>query len=310
MIEVLTTRFTHSFGAILDDTDSPSLLVRMYPVHSIEEPVELFGEPVILGRDSSCDVSLHDDAVSRRHAVIEPHEEGHRIADLGSTNGTFVNEVRIHEPRMLEAGDRVRLGSQVFKFLSSDRVESQYHEAVFKLMTTDGLTAVHNKRYFLETLERECEQSRRHASPLCVLMLDLDKFKSINDTFGHLAGDAVLMEFARRIQSVTRSGDLVARYGGEEFAALLTRTTLTEGIRIAERIRQATAAEPVKVDDQCIPMTVSIGIACTTERATDSPLDLVAHADEQLYNAKHAGRNRVSFQAAEAFDVVDSLSLV
>jgi len=293
MLEVLTTRFSQSDGTLLNDDTGPSLLVRIYPVHVIEEPVELLSEPVLLGRDTGCTVALPDDSVSRRHALIEPHDEFHRISDLGSTNGTYVNEHRLYEPRILHAGDRVRLGSQVFKYLSSDSIESQYHETVFKLMTTDGLTTVHNKRYFLETLERECEQSRRHASPLCVLMLDLDKFKSVNDTYGHLAGDAVLMEFARRAQAVTRGGDLLARYGGEEFAALLTRTTLTEGLHIAERIRQATSSAPVTFEEFSIPITVSIGVACTTGMVPRDALGLVATADAQLYAAKQAGRNRV-----------------
>jgi diguanylate cyclase (GGDEF)-like protein len=171
---------------------------------------------------------------------------------------------------------------------------------IFKLMTTDGLTGAYNKRYLLETIERELRQSARAGEPLCVAMLDLDKFKLVNDAYGHLAGDAVLVEFARRAKSVLRSGDLLARYGGEEFSLLLTRTDLEEAVQVAERVRLITSAEPVAYEDQLISVTVSIGLSSTYCRPDRTPLELISIADDRLYHAKESGRNQVCCEAANS----------
>jgi diguanylate cyclase (GGDEF)-like protein len=163
------------------------------------------------------------------------------------------------------------------------------------MVTTDGLTQVYNKRFFLEALERELNYARRSEGTISVLMMDLDKFKSINDTYGHLAGDAVLVEFARRAKSVLRSGELLARFGGEEFALLCTHSTVDEAARAAERIRSIVAAEPVVFDHQVIPVTVSVGVSSTrTDGSTDMD-KLLAQADYWLYQAKESGRNQVQF---------------
>ncbi len=295
MSNIVATRYSKSCGVSRVDESGPCLLVRIYPVTGIESPWELKDEPLLIGREEHCSLALCDDSVSRRHAMIEPHDGGHLVSDLGSTNGTYVNEQRIAGSQRLKAGDRLRFGNQIFKYLSSDRIESQYYEVMFKLMTTDGLTSVYNQRYLLETLERERQHALRDRAPLCVMMLDLDKFKSINDTYGHLAGDAVLVEFACRAKSVLRSGDLLARYGGEEFAMLLTRTSLEDAVRVGERVRDLTAAAPVEFEDQGIPITVSIGVCCAEDAAALEANDLLARADERLYAAKHGGRNRVCF---------------
>lgn len=178
MLQLRATRFSRSFSAALS-SDTGSCLVRIYPLQGIEQPVELDGKPLLIGRDECCSLTLSDDSVSRRHAVIEPVDETHVVRDLESLNGTFVNEKRVVECERLMSGDRVRFGNQIFKYLNSDRIEGQYYEVVFKMMTTDGLTSVYNKRYFLETLDREISLARRSDSSLCVVMLDLDRFKSI-----------------------------------------------------------------------------------------------------------------------------------
>jgi diguanylate cyclase (GGDEF)-like protein len=215
------------------------------------------------------------------------------VSDLNSTNGTFVNETRVSFS-VLNSGDRVRFGNHIYKFITLDGIESKYHEIVFKMMTTDGLTQVYNKRFLLDSLEREIQQSIRGMQPLCLMMMDLDKFKSINDTYGHLAGDKVLAEFARRASSVLRSGEILARYGGEEFALLCAPATLDQALHAGERVRQVIAAEPVHYDTVEIPMTVSIGVSCcdpTLEIVSST--ELIAAADTKLYTAKQNGRNRI-----------------
>jgi diguanylate cyclase (GGDEF)-like protein len=293
LTETIRTRISDSLRIPQLQTSGPSLLVKIYPISHIEHPLELSDEPLLIGRESRCSLHLSDDSVSRRHALIESGREGHLISDMGSTNGTYVNEQRVSGSQRLLTGDRVRLGNQIFKYLSADHIESHYHEIIFNLMTTDGLTSAYNKRYLLETLDREIHQAVRAQTPLCVMMLDLDKFKSINDAYGHLAGDAVLVEFARRAKSVLRSGDVFARYGGEEFAAVLARTSLEDALHAAERIRQTIAATPIRFDDVLIPATVSIGLCCHHQSPEPDSTHLIALADEQLYAAKQSGRNQV-----------------
>jgi diguanylate cyclase (GGDEF)-like protein len=288
------TRMTTSSGISRLRPGGPSLLIRIYPVDGIEAPIELSTTPLTVGRCDSCSLPIRDDSVSRRHATLDPDAAGgHIVRDLGSTNGTYVNEERVVQPRTLRAGDRIRFGNQIFKYLGPDRLEANYHEVIYKTMTTDGLTGAHTRRYLVEALERELQHAHRAGTPVAVLMLDLDRFKSINDTHGHLAGDAVLVEFARRIGETLRSGDLFARYGGEEFAVLLARTDLDDAVLAAERIREVTAANPVLFEGINIPITVSIGVATATAFANETPDQLLGHADERLYQAKRSGRNRV-----------------
>lgn len=293
--EFLTTKCARPAEQARVEASAACLLVRVYPLEEMERPVELSAAARLIGREQHCTLQLADESVSRRHAMLEYDGRTHVVTDLGSTNGTYVNEQRVTGSRPLAAGDRVRFGNQIFKYLTADGIEAQYHEVVFKMMTTDGLTSAYNKRYFLETLERELQQSQRSASPLCVMMADLDRFKSINDTYGHLAGDTVLVEFARRARSVLRGGELLARYGGEEFVLLLTRATLEEAAVVAERMREIVAAEPARFESTFIPMTVSIGIACFDGVAVRDSEELLAEADQYLYAAKRAGRNQVQY---------------
>ena len=295
-VELCPTRLSESIEAALAAISTSSLLVHIYPVSGIEKPVDLNNRSILLGRDPQCGLRMTDDSVSRRHARIEADGAAHQIVDLGSTNGTYVNDKKIEQVQVLQNGDRIRLGNQIFKYLNSDELEGQYHEVVYKLMTTDGLTSLVNKRYFQETLEREVHLARRSEAPLSVLMVDLDHFKSINDSFGHLTGDAVLVEFSRRARSVLRSGELLSRYGGEEFSMMLTRTTITEAVSAAERIRQAVSSQPIQTESHVIPLTVSIGVHCYDGLEEIDADQLLASADEMLYLAKKRGRNQVQFK--------------
>jgi diguanylate cyclase (GGDEF)-like protein len=289
------TLFTGSaaFRALEAEANHTGCLVRIYPAEGIGEVFELDHRGVTIGREPVCDIVLRDDSVSRRHAMIECCPEGFLISDLGSTNGVYINDLRA-DRQSLTAGDRIRLGNQIFKYVSSDRIESQYHELVYKAMTTDGLTQAFNKRYLLEVLDRELSRCRRTGRPLSVLMIDLDRFKDVNDKFGHLAGDSVLVEFARRASSLLRRDEILARYGGEEFAVVLTDTPVGDARVAAERLRQAIADTPFLTERAEVSVAVSIGIAesrCTEDEDASALLD---RADAMLYAAKQAGRNRCS----------------
>jgi two-component system, cell cycle response regulator len=272
--------------------DKKSFLVQIYPLNAGYGLVQLPAERLVLGRDTSCDLVVVDDAVSRRHATIEPVDEGFVIVDQGSTNGTYVNDCRI-ERHVLKAGDRFRVGGHIFKFLADDHIEAQYHECVYSMATRDGLTAAFNKRYLLDALQRTIHECERKMRPLALLMLDVDHFKAVNDTHGHLAGDEVLLGLCQRLRDSLRRDEILARYGGEEFALLVPETSLDDARSLAERLRNYIAAAPLETSQGPISITVSIGVASLQGGTSLTPTDFIAEADKNLYAAKTGGRNRV-----------------
>jgi two-component system cell cycle response regulator len=155
---------------------------------------------------------------------------------------------------------------------------------------TDKLTGLYNRRYFDHFLDFELKRSSRQKASLALLMMDIDNFKQINDTLGHLFGDKILNKLGDIIKSIIRETDLAARYGGEEFAIVMSNTGLEEAVEIAERMRKAISA--CNFDIKKLPTTVSIGVALYPSDST-SLQDLVSNADRALYRAKHKGKNRV-----------------
>jgi two-component system cell cycle response regulator len=162
-----------------------------------------------------------------------------------------------------------------------------------KLSITDGLTGLYNHRHVHELLRDEFERSRRSEEPLAVCMLDLDRFKAVNDTYGHPTGDVILYETARILDETAREIDMVGRYGGEEFIAILPNTDEDEAGRFAERVRRAVEEYLFRDEENEIRMTCSLGVASFPARGVDEPEELLKKADEALYQAKGSGRNRV-----------------
>jgi diguanylate cyclase (GGDEF)-like protein len=269
-------------------------LVHIYPTGpSMGCRYPLTDQALMLGRGEDCDIRLQDNSVSRRHARVEPTSEGFFVRDQGSTNGTFVNDHQLDSPWLLQDGDYLRVGNCIYRYLAGGNIEAEYHEEIYRLTILDGLTQIHNKRYLTEFLDREVVRSQRHDRPLSVLMLDIDKFKSINDTFGHLCGDFVLREFADIVRGTVRKEDLFSRYGGEEFAVVLVETHRDGAVAVAERIREAIADHQFRFESTPINLTISIGVATTSGDMAMTPTELLRTADENLYAAKQSGRNKV-----------------
>ena len=155
----------------------------------------------------------------------------------------------------------------------------------------DALTACSNRRYFFEELGLELQRASRFGYSCCLAMIDLDHFKSVNDLYGHAAGDAVLRHFVHTVSSCLRSSDLLGRLGGEEFALLMPQTTLAGAMELAERVRRTVEQSSASSAGGGVRFTVSIGVSLL--QAGDSLDSLLARADNALYQAKHAGRNRV-----------------
>lgn len=246
---------------------------------------------VSIGRDQENDIVLDRDSVSRRHAKVATAAAQRVVVDLGSTNGTYVNDQPVQE-HPLRAGDQIKIGNTIMKFLSGQDVEQAYHEEIYKMTIMDGLTAVYNKRYFTESLERELARVKRYRRELSLIMFDIDHFKKINDSFGHLAGDQVLKDLAQLVKGRTRSEEIVARYGGEEFTILVPETSLQGAVQLAENLRGLVESHEFIFEDERIPITISLGVASLGAMNWDANRFIKA-SDVALYRAKRTGRNRV-----------------
>jgi len=250
---------------------------------------------MVLGRDESLTTRLDDRGVSGEHACIY-REEGHFwLADLGSTNGTYIHGRAITEPHRLRDGDRIELGERTLIRVSlQDRREQETSRRMYEAAVLDPLTGVYNRGHLESTLVSEFAFAVRHRSPLSVVFVDLDHFTQVNNSYGHQAGDAVLKAVAQAVYRTIRTEDLIARYGGEEFVLVARGIDLNGGIAMAERIRATVERLEVEVDGRRVKVTASFGVA-SYEAATPygTVQELVAAADRAVYRAKAEGRNRV-----------------
>jgi len=253
--------------------------------YNLEQPT------IIIGRSSKCDIQVDQESISRSHAKLINDGQSVKVRDLGSTNGTYVNDTLVEE-LALRDGDLIKIGRTIFKFLSGGNIENAYHEEIYRLTTVDGLTQIYNKRYFMENLERELSRSQRYGRELSLLIYDIDHFKNINDTYGHLAGDYVLKVMAAAVSQKIRREDFLARYGGEEFAIILPEITHASAMVMGEKIRSLVEQQEFVFEDTQIPTTISIGVATLNEEINEG-IELIKLADKNLYKAKKSGRNKV-----------------
>jgi two-component system cell cycle response regulator len=251
-----------------------------------------------IGRGREADVRVQGDGISRKHGGIRVAGEEVVFEDLGSTNGSFINGERVVH-RVLEEGDKIQIGTSVIlKFTYHDELDEDFQRQMFESASRDALTQVYNKRFFMEQLVSEHAYAARHGSDLSLLMFDLDHFKAINDTHGHLAGDYVLAELTRMLMPAIRTEDVFARYGGEEFVVLSRTTGALAAAHVGERLRKSVEQHQFCFEGKIIQVTVSIGISHMPAPAVRAAEDLIALADKALYEAKNGGRNRVVSAAA------------
>lgn len=270
-------------------------VVHIYPTGSdMGTRYELSEEAVVLGRGADCDIRINDNSVSRKHARIQPGADGFYAVDLQSTNGTFVNDNPISIRKLCD-GDYLRVGNCIYRYLAGGNVEAEYHEEIYRLTIFDALTEIHNKRYFLEFLDRELARSFRYSRPLALVLFDLDFFRNVNSDFGHLGGDYTLREVSMLVKKTIRKEELFARYGGEEFALVLPETTLQGAVGVAERIRESVGNHPFQFEGKSFRVTVSLGATATIGDEELTTTDLIRRSDSKLYEAKDSGRNCVKF---------------
>lgn len=252
---------------------------------------------LVIGRSEDADITIRDKRISRSHAKIDvnylPQEKMtcYTIVDLGSTNKVYVNSRQI-QSCLLEPDDKIQLGDTILKFEVQDKVDSKFHADIQRKLKYDNLTSLLTYESFKEALNWELGKAADRNKKFVLLMMDLDNFKKVNDTYGHLAGSFVLKEVGRLINDNLRHFDISARYGGEEFISYLPDTDKHEGVTPAERLRKAIADNVFIHDNKEIRITISIGVSQFPENGSTLE-ELVRSADEMLYKAKRDGKNRV-----------------
>jgi len=252
-----------------------------------------------LGRSWEAEGHIEDDSISRLHAEISAHEAEFFITDLASKNGTFVNGERIQRAELRD-GSLIRLGTRVtFRFSVMEEDEQRALSSLQDLAHCDPLTRVYNRRHLEQHLAAELAFAERHCSAISLILIDLDRFKLVNDEHGHPAGDLVLVRVAELISAQIRVEDMLARYGGEEFIIVLRETPIAGAEVLAERIRRAVLEASIEIGaGQSLAVTLSAGCASLACSAGADPAELVEIADRRLYLAKQQGRNRVIGAAA------------
>ncbi|MDP1650490.1 MAG: GGDEF domain-containing protein [Rubrivivax sp.] len=285
----------------LSDADQQQACLILYSGDDAGRRFALPGGRTVLGRSPSCEVCIDSPGVSRCHAELLHEGDHFMLHDRGSVNGTHVNGVRLGAARALQDGDLISLGNVVLKFYERQSLDALLHDRTYRLATVDASTDVYTKRYLLEALEREVRRAHRTGQPLSVVCIDLDRFKAVNDRFGHNGGDIVLRVAAAALKTKVRGSDILGRTGGEEFVVVLPETGLRAALDLAERMRAAVAAELFLLDvndaggthREQHRQTASFGVAQLVPTMPDARA-LLGAADQMLYSAKHGGRNRVA----------------
>ena len=268
----------------------------------IAVPIPLERETVILGRALGADVRINDAKVSRKHAkittVFNPERQAteYVLTDFGAKNGTYLNGQKIDQ-ETLQNGDKITIGEHILRFDLLDEIDREYQRQIHRLISHDDLTGLLSSRSFFSELRLEATRAKRDSGFFCVLMMDIDHFKLVNDTYGHLTGSKTLEEIGGVIINSVRSGDAASRFGGEEFAAFFLDAEITQALVAAERIRSEIESYRFSVikrgsASKTHRVTISIGIASFPGDSSD-PIELVEMADSALYRAKREGRNRV-----------------
>jgi diguanylate cyclase (GGDEF)-like protein len=302
LLNELNMKMNAFFSVIAIDLLGTAELYTM--THKVKTNPELLRGIMLKYWNQSFSILNRQDFLNKKSRFFLLQTEGNEPIDPNAVKpistpiiilGKTIGSVAVFRPKDIPvtAGE-----NQLIYILSSivaPLIEHGYmHRRVRLLADTDPLTGVANHRSFHEILTREIARSNRHKESFCLCILDIDDFKKVNDTFGHLIGDAVLKDLTKRILKAIRIDDVLARYGGEEFAVILPHTDLKGAQVQAERIRKVIASTPFIFPDNEIPYTVSIGISMYSGSRPESKEELIKDADDALYRSKAAGKNTVS----------------
>lgn len=250
---------------------------------------------VAFGRDQDkADVYVPERSLSRAHFQLQIEGKKVRVKDLGSTNGTFVNKIKLksNEYYELSNNDLLKSGRLIFRFIESGNIEAISALKVQEQVYTDPLCQTSNRKFIEDKMGEIINHCQKKHLFLSFIVLDIDHFKKINDTHTHLGGDFILSCLAARVKEIIRKEDIFARIGGEEFV-LVTSTPMEGSIHFADKIRTSIYDEPFEFQDQKIQVSVSLGVTSLQDEDVDWK-DLYKRADQALYQSKQSGRNKVT----------------
>lgn len=247
---------------------------------------DIDGERTTIGRAPDSTIVIDQPGVSRTHAELLVDERGLRVRDCDSRNGTFVDNKRITETE-LHSGDQLRISGTIFKLLEGDNIDTDYNEELFRLSSVDGLTALYNRRSFVEAVEREIENAKTTGTPLGFIVLDVEGMTSLNEIYGHEAGDQILRGIAGRVRTHVRPSDGVGRIGGDEFAIVLPRTDRDTCIQMAHELHDLISRERFNVGSREVHAEVALGCAALGSQ-TGSYERLLEHARRELNEIRRA----------------------
>ena len=270
--------------------NSPYLCI-IYP-RDLNKRFELTSAGLTLGRGEEVDVVLPDGMVSREHCRVTLAGDRVEVEDLGSTNGTLMDGQAVTKA-FLPLYGRLKVGPFVLKVEYKNDAEIRYDEHLFAAATTDPLTSIPNRRWLLDQGLSFLADFRQADQVVSAVMLDIDHFKNVNDSYGHQAGDAVLCGVANILDQEKRELDLLGRYGGEEFLMFLPDASPGEAAAFCERIRASVEAAQFVHKQHVLRVTMSVGVASRARGDVSSLEEMIAEADAALYAAKNGGRNRV-----------------
>lgn len=273
------------------DATRPPMLVAMHGA-LLGRAYKLECDILTIGRSVQCDIQIDDENVSRNHAELALRDGIVYLRDLKSTNGTYVNSKKVSEAPLAD-GDLILIGAILFKYLLSASVENRFFDQMYALATTDFLTGTSNRQNLMNCLEQEFDRSFRYQRPLALILYDIDKFKEINDSFGHLAGDQLLMESCRIVTAQIREQDVYGRFGGDEFMIVCPETTIGQALPFANRLGLQVSQTSFSFKEKVLAFTISLGVA-EFSRDMKSVTELIDRADAALYKAKQSGRNQIA----------------
>tara|TARA_B100001248_G_scaffold262728_1_gene261739 strand:- start:11298 stop:12212 length:915 start_codon:yes stop_codon:yes gene_type:complete len=275
-------------------TNPASIILLMGPINLVGKQWKITSNHQI-GRLIDLEICVDDRSMSRRHAEVRLVNGKVFIEDLGSSNGTEVagNKLKPGEAVELRDNDQIKLGNVIFKYLAEGNIEAVTNTEALNRALTDPLTKINNRLAFLEKVEQIFRKAIQTNVNLSLIVFDLDKFKSINDNYGHQAGDFVLKTLSAVVQSKLRPSDFFSRYGGEEFTILVSGGDLKVAMDLAERLRSAIEDHDFIYQGTRLPVTISAGVACIDSSMTKWE-ELFEKADQASYKSKQDGRNRVS----------------
>ena len=269
-----------------------AVLVRMEGVEA-GRVYSLGLDVATLGRHPESELVIDDGGISRHHAKLRWEAGTHVVEDLGSRNGTFVQGQKISRAQLSD-GDLLQLGPKVgLRYSLVDDLQETLLKRLYDSSNRDALTGAYNRKHYTDRLASEVAYGERHKTDVSLIMLDIDHFKRVNDTYGHPAGDALLKQVSMTVLRQLRTEDVFARIGGEEFVVILRGIPLVGAARLAERLRATVAALPAMYGGRAIPVTVSLGCVSLAEIKGADCTEMALVADKRLYCAKESGRNRV-----------------